>query len=146
MRQASFLVHGDNGAIADISFVTLGAAAGNVLDNVNRWFDRNSRSRQSHPTNWRAPFRKLPTARGDVDVVDLAGQPENGDSSKDGRIIGAIASDEGRVAFFKMRGNPELVGAQKENFLKWVSSARAKIPLRTHRTSQRRRRTPTSRK
>ena len=37
MRQASFLVHGDNGAVADISFVVLGPAAGNVLDNVNRW-------------------------------------------------------------------------------------------------------------
>jgi hypothetical protein len=36
MRQASFLVKGDNGAVADISFVSLGAAAGNVLDNVNR--------------------------------------------------------------------------------------------------------------
>ncbi len=40
MRQASFLVKGDNGAIADISFVSLGAAAGNVLDNVNRWLDQ----------------------------------------------------------------------------------------------------------
>ena len=37
MRQASFVVHGENGAMADISFVVLGPAAGNVLDNVNRW-------------------------------------------------------------------------------------------------------------
>src|SRR5258707_1744491 len=40
MRQASFLVKGDNGAIADISFVSLGTAAGNVFDNVNRWLDQ----------------------------------------------------------------------------------------------------------
>src|SRR5437867_13177741 len=31
MRQASFIVRGDNGAVADVSFVSLGAAAGNVL-------------------------------------------------------------------------------------------------------------------
>src|SRR5947208_15125120 len=37
MRQASFLVKGENGAVADISFVSLGSAAGNVLENVNRW-------------------------------------------------------------------------------------------------------------
>ena len=37
MRQASFLVHGENGAMADVSFVSLGPAAGNVLENVNRW-------------------------------------------------------------------------------------------------------------
>src|SRR5262249_13478961 len=34
MRQASFLVRGDNGAVADISFVSLGSAAGNILENV----------------------------------------------------------------------------------------------------------------
>ena len=33
MRQASFLVKGGNGAVADISFVSLGSAAGNVLEN-----------------------------------------------------------------------------------------------------------------
>src|SRR5215510_1865409 len=37
MRQASFLVKGENGAVADVSFVSLGSGAGNVLDNVNRW-------------------------------------------------------------------------------------------------------------
>src|SRR5437868_10571882 len=37
MRQASFLAKGENGAVADISFVSLGSAAGNVLENVNRW-------------------------------------------------------------------------------------------------------------
>src|SRR5246127_2993639 len=40
MRQASFLVKDDKGAVADISFVSLGTAAGNVLDNVNRWLDQ----------------------------------------------------------------------------------------------------------
>src|ERR1041384_438634 len=37
MRQASFLIKGDNGAVADVSFVSLGSAAGDVLENVNRW-------------------------------------------------------------------------------------------------------------
>jgi hypothetical protein len=123
MRQASFLVRGENGAVADISFVTLGPSAGNILDNVNRWL-----SQLAQPPitaeKLAGTIQQLPTARGDIAIVDLAGQPENGDSSKDGRIVGAIASDEGRTAFFKMRGNPALVGAQKEDFLKWVSSSR----------------------
>ena len=91
-------------------------------------------------------IQQLPTARGDVAMVDLAGQPENGDSSKDGRIIGAIASDEGRIAFFKMRGNSALVGAQKENFLKWVSSSRGANADCERSGRSRRRRIPTSRK
>ena len=124
MRQASFLVHGENGAIADISFVSLGPAAGNVLDNVNRWL---SQLAQPPITSEKlaSTLQKLPTPRGDIAIVDLTGQPENGDSNKDGRIIGAIASDEERTVFFKMRGNPALVGAQKGNFIKWVNSVRS---------------------
>ena len=123
MRQASFLVHGENGAVADISFVTLGPAAGNILDNVNRWLAQLAQPPIT-ADKLASTIQQLPTARGDIAIVDLTGQPENGDSSKDGRIIGAIAADEGRIAFFKMRGNPALVGAQKDDFLKWVSSSR----------------------
>jgi hypothetical protein len=123
MRQASFLVHGENGAVADISFVTLGPSAGNILDNVNRWLGQLAQPPIT-ADKLAGTIQQLPTARGDIAIVDITGQPENGDLSKDGRIIGAIASDEGRIAFFKMRGNSALVGAQKENFLKWVSSSR----------------------
>jgi hypothetical protein len=124
MRLASFLVHGENGAVADISFATLGPSAGNLLDNVNRWLAQLAQPPIT-ADKLAGAVQQLSTARGDIAIVDLAGQPENGDSSKDGRIIGAIASDEGRIAFFKMRGNSALVGAEKENFLKWVSSSRS---------------------
>jgi hypothetical protein len=124
MRQASFLVHGDNGAIADISFVTLGPAAGNVLDNVNRWLGQLAQPAITEE-KLKGMIQPLPTARGEVAVVDLSGKPENGDAAKDGRIIGAIAADGTGTAFYKMRGNVSLVGAEKENFLKWVSSSRS---------------------
>jgi hypothetical protein len=124
MRQASFLVRGENGAVADISLVTLGAAAGNVLDNVNRWLSQ--LAQPPIPADKLASIvQPLHTARGDVPIVDLTGQPENGDATKDGRIIAAIASDEGRTSFFKMRGNAALVSAEKENFLKWVGAMRS---------------------
>jgi hypothetical protein len=123
MRQASFLVKGENGAVADISLVKLGPAAGNVLDNVNRWLGQLGQAPVT-PEKLTEMIQKLPTARGDVAVVDLNGKPEDGDASKDGRIIGAIASDEG-TSFFKMRGNAALVGAEKEKFLKWVAAMRA---------------------
>src|SRR5204863_2407354 len=68
--------------------------------------------------------QKLPTPRGLIDVVDLSGKPENGDANKDGRILAAIAADEDTL-FFKMRGNAALVGAEKDNFLKWIVSMRS---------------------
>lgn len=124
MRQASFIVHGENGAEADVSFVTLGPSAGNILDNVNRWL-----SQLGQPPitadKLATMVQQLPTARGDIATVDLTGEPENGDANKDGRIVAAIASDAGGTAFYKMRGNRTLVGAEKENFTKWVTSSRS---------------------
>ena len=124
MRQASFLVHGNNGALADISLVSLGAAAGNVLDNVNRWLGQLA---ESPITADKLPalIQKLHTPSGDVDIIDISGQPENGDPSKDGRIVAAIAPDEGKTSFYKMRGNADLVGIEKPNFLKWISAVRS---------------------
>jgi hypothetical protein len=119
MREASFIVRGDNGTTADISLVRLGPAAGNILDNVNRWLGQ-----LKQPAVTEEKLRTMIQPLGDAAVVDLSGQPENGDPAKDGRIVGAIAANENGTAFYKMRGNAALVGAEKENFLKWVSASR----------------------
>ena len=124
MRLASFLIRGANGATADVSFVILGPAAGNILDNVNRWLGQIKQPPVTEE-KLRSMIQPLATTHGDIAVVDLSGEPENGDPNKDGRIIGAIATDETGTAFFKMRGNVALVGAEKENFLKWVSASRS---------------------
>jgi hypothetical protein len=121
MRQASFLVKGDNSAIADISFVSLGAAAGNVLDNVNRWLEQLG---QPPITEQKLGdiAQRLRTSLGEVTIVDLAGLPENADPARDGRIIAAMATTGSSTLFFKMRGNADLTEAQKGDFIKWVAA------------------------
>jgi hypothetical protein len=124
MRQASFLVRGETGAIVDISLVTLGPSSGDVLDNVNRWLGQLG---QPPLTAEQLPqvVQHLPGDVGHVAIVDLEGKPEQGDPKKDGRIIAAIAPAESGTAFFKLRGNPALAGAEKENFLKWITASRS---------------------
>jgi hypothetical protein len=121
MRQASFLVKGDNGAVADVSFVSLGASAGNVLENVNRWL-----SQIGQPTiddqELNQIAQHLTTSIGDVTVVDLAGLPSGADPAKDGRIIAAMTSSGGSTLFFKIRGNAALTESQKSDFIKWVAA------------------------
>jgi len=121
MRQASFLVKGDNGAVADISFVSLGSAAGNVLDNVNRWLEQLG---QPPITEQKLGdiAQRLRTSVGDVTIVDLAGLPENADPARDGRIIAAMVTTGDSTLFFKMRGNADLTEAQKGDFIKWVAA------------------------
>ena len=121
MRQASFLVKGDNGAAADISFVSLGSAAGNVLENVNRWLGQLG---QPPITEQKLSeiAQRLRTSLGDVTIVDLAGLPDNADPARDGRIIAAMVTTANSTLFFKMRGNADLTEAQKGDFIKWVAA------------------------
>jgi hypothetical protein len=121
MRQASFIVKGDNGKVADISFVSLGSGAGNVLENVNRWL---SQLGQAPITEQKLGeiAQRLRTSLGDVAIVDLAGLPDNADPARDGRIIAAMVTTANSTLFFKMRGNADLTEAQKGDFIKWVAA------------------------
>src|ERR1700719_2473679 len=104
MRQASFLVKGDKGAVADISFVSLGSSAGNVLENVNRWLSQIGQP-PINEDKLNQIAQHLTTSIGDVTVVDLAGLPNGADPAKDGRIIAGMTSTGGSTLFFKIRGN-----------------------------------------
>src|SRR5205085_7689684 len=68
MRQASFLVKGDKGAVADVSFVSLGTSAGNVLDNVNRWLSQIGQPSIDEP-KLNQIAQRLTTSMGEVTVV-----------------------------------------------------------------------------
>jgi hypothetical protein len=121
MRQASYMVKGNNGAVADISFVSLGSAAGNVLENVNRWLGQLG---QPPITGQKLGeiAQRLHTSLGDVTIVDLAGLPNNADPARDGRIVAAMVTTDNATLFFKMRGNADLTQAQKADFIKWVAA------------------------
>src|SRR3954449_386960 len=121
MRQASFLIKGDNGAVADVSFVSLGAAAGNVLENVNRWLGQLNQPPITEQKLGEMAQR-LHTSVGDVTIVDLAGLPDNADPARDGRIIAAMVTTANATLFFKIRGNADLTEAQKGDFIKWVAA------------------------
>ena len=121
MRQASFLVKGPKGEVVDISLVTLGASASNVLDNVNRWLGQLGQPPIT-PEKLAQKAEHLTTALGDVAIVDLAGLPKEADPAKDGRIVAAMVAGNNGTMFFKMRGNAELTEAQKGDFIKWVAA------------------------
>ena len=121
MRQASFLVKGPNGATADISLVGLGAAAGSVLENVNRWLSQLGQPPIDEQKLNQIAHR-ISTNLGEVTVVDLAGLPPGADPAKDGRIIAGMTSNGNSTLFFKIRGNAELTESQKNDFLKWIAA------------------------
>jgi hypothetical protein len=123
MRIASYLVRGENGAVADVSLVALGGAAGGDLENVNRWLSQ--LGQPSITAEQLAQMaRRVPSGFGEAVLVDLKGLPQGADPAKDGRILAAIVSGEGNTLFFKIRGNADLVGSQVNDFVKWIASVR----------------------
>lgn len=123
MRQASYLAKGKEGAQADISLIILGGAAGGPLDNVNRWLSQLGQVAVTQEQLLKMA-RTVSAPMGQVTVVDLQGKPEGGNPSKDGRILAGMVGVDGATWFFKMRGNAEVVGAQKEAFLQWIASVK----------------------
>src|SRR5262249_28881131 len=121
MRQASFLVKGDNGQVADVSLVSLGFAAGNVLENVNRWLGQLGQVPITEQKLGEIAQRLL-TSLGDVAIVDLTGMTDKADPARDGRIIVAMTTTVDSTLFFKMRGNANLTEAQKGDFIQWVAA------------------------
>ena len=123
MRQASYLLKGDNGATADISLVILPGPAGGILENINRWL-----SQLGQPAIDDAKLSQMgqhvTSPLGDVTVVDLQGLPAGGNELKDGRIVGGIAVAPEGTIFFKMHGNAALAESQKQAFIQWIGSVR----------------------
>jgi len=127
MRLASYLIEGDGGAVADVSFSTLRRGSGGMLANVNRW-----REQLGQPAIDEAALKQtsqtINTFFGEGLVVDVKGTVPDAEAAKDGRIVGVIAETENEAWFFKMRGNPTLAAVEKENFFKWVGSVKPAEP------------------
>jgi len=123
MRQASYLVKGENGATADISLVILAGSAGGTLDNANRWLAQLGQPAITEEQLAKMA-RRVTSSLGEVTLVDLQGTPQGGNDSKDGRIVAGIASGDNKTYFFKMRGNAALAESQKEAFIQWIGTVR----------------------
>ena len=123
MRLASFQIKGENGAVADISLIALGGAAGGALENVNRWLGQLGQPAVSQEKLTQMT-KHLTMPLGDVMIVDLEGLPAGADPAKDGRILAAIVTAGDRTLFFKLRGNAALASSRKNEFLQWVETVR----------------------
>jgi hypothetical protein len=127
MRQASYRVDGEAGAVLDISLIVLRGAAGGTLDNVNRWRGQLGQGPLEQAA-FDASSQKIATPVGEAVMVDIEGLPAGADATKDGRILGAIVNVEGDAWFYKLRGNAALAAKEKEAFVKWVASVKLVEP------------------
>jgi len=124
MRVASFSIKRPDNKQADVSVVPLPGKAGGDAANVNRW-----RGQVSLPTLPTGELQKLAEAVkvGDQpgDLYDVSGT--NASSGDPSRILAVIHHREGTAWFFKMTGDPQLVGEQKAAFVEFLKSAQFSV-------------------
>ena len=120
MRQGSFLVHGPDGATADVSVTAFPGAAGGLESNLNRW-----RGQVGLPA---LNGDELQQAARPITADQVTGIQVDysapGGSKGSSRILGAVFQTPEQAWFVKMTGPPACIEAQKETFTAFVQSLR----------------------
>ena len=120
MRLGSFEVAGANSQSADVSITAFPGDAGGLESNINRW--REQVHQPALETEQLARTWQEETVDGvPTIIVDL--QSPAG-AEKVSATLGAVLRTADRTWFVKMTGPPELLKAQKDNFLHFVRSFR----------------------
>jgi hypothetical protein len=117
---ARFVIQGGGDAVALVNVSKLDGDGGGLLPNVNRW-----RGQLGLGPITEAEAAALPTfdASGVKAVMaDLTGtDPKSGKSA---RLVGVIVPQNGQTWFYKLMGDVNVVGAQKDAFIQFVQSAK----------------------
>jgi hypothetical protein len=117
---AEFSVPGTNGAQAEVNVAELNGEGGGLLANANRW-----RGQLGLPPlteeNFSTSVSTFDVPNGHAQVVDFTGT--NSKTGKPARLIGVVVPENGETWFYKLMGDPQIVAAQKDAFLKFVQSA-----------------------
>ena len=116
---AKYVIVGPGNASAAVNVSELDGAGGGLLPNLNRW-----RTQLGQPPLSADDAAKLPTidASGAKAVLaDFTGTDAR--SGKSARLIGLVLPLNGQTWFYKLMGDPDLVGQQKDPLIKFVQSA-----------------------
>lgn len=117
---ARYIISGSGDASAAVNVSQLDGTGGGLLANVNRW-----RNQIGQPAITDDDAAKLPTvdvAGTKAVVADFMGTDAR--TSKAARLVGVVLPLNGRTWFYKLMGDPDLVGRQKDSFIQFVQSAK----------------------
>ena len=116
---ARYLLQGAGEAAAAVNVSELDGTGGGLLPNLNRW-----RAQLGQPPIADDDAAKLPT----IDASGAKGilADFNGTDARTGkpaRLIGVVLPLKGQTWFYKLMGDPDLVGQQKDTLIKFIQSA-----------------------
>jgi hypothetical protein len=118
---AQFMIQA-NGAQAEVNVSQLAGEGGGLLANVNRWRRQLGLPPVSQEEDFSTMVDSLTVPGGQAQVVDFNGT--NVKTGQSARLVGVVLPRNGQTWFYKLMGDPGVVAAQKDAFLKFIQSAR----------------------
>lgn len=133
MRVASFLIAETNGIKTELAVTTFPGDVGGDFANVNRW-----RGQIQLPpiaeAELPAAIATLDLPAGKFQLVDIASAEPLIDGKFKARILGAWLKQSDRTWFFKITGDAETVGAQRETLVSFLRTVSFSAPATTPAT------------
>jgi hypothetical protein len=119
---AKFLIPGPNNTQAAVNVSSSGGSGGGLLMNVNRWRQQQLGLPAVDEAGANELAKPLDAGGTKAMLVDMAGQDAR--TGEKARIIAAIVPQTSQTWFYKLMGPPSLVEREKDNFIKFVQTAR----------------------
>jgi hypothetical protein len=119
--QVAFDVGGSRGAPTKVSVSVFPGDAGGVLANVNRWRAQVGLGPVA-AADLPRETAKLDLAGSEAIVADMTGKDMR--TGGPARLIAVTVPQGAQTWFYKLLGEPDVVAAEKENFLGFIRSAR----------------------
>lgn len=119
---AKFII-GSGDATATVNVSQLNGDGGGLAANLNRWRGQLGLEPMTNEMVWPriGPPGADITAKG-IMTVDYVGTDAR--TGKPARLVGSIVPQNGQTWFYKLMGDPAVVGAQKEALIQFVQSAK----------------------
>ena len=118
---AQYLVQ-DGDARAEVNVRELAGEGGGLLANVNRWRGQLGLPPIAQEDDFSKMVDSVVVPGGQGELVDMTGT--NSKTGQPSRLIGVVLPQAGQTWFYKLMGDPKLVAAQKDAFIKFIQSAR----------------------
>jgi len=134
MRVGSFLVAETNGIKTEVAITTFPGDVGGDFANVNRW-----RGQIQLPpiteSELPASITQLDLPAGKFQLIDITSAEPLIDGKFKARILGAWLKQPDRTWFFKVNGDAETVGSQREALLGFLRSVEFSAPTEQSNTN-----------
>lgn len=116
---AKYVIQGAGEATAAVNVSVLEGTGGGLLANLNRW--RKQLGQASFSEDEAAKLPTVDASGAKAVLTDFTGTDAR--SGKAARLVGLVLPQNGRTWFYKLMGDPELVGHQKDALIQFVQSA-----------------------